>query len=88
MESNADVFLAPLQGKRVECSSIEDAVAVKTADALLRNGDACTTTELRRLSCILAKYNCHEAAERLSQMAARQRAAEYLTRTVGYERPC
>ena len=39
-----DVFLAPLQGRLVECISIEDAVTIKTANGIIDN------TEGRRFS--------------------------------------
>jgi hypothetical protein len=87
MECDGDTFLAPLQGRLVACQSIEDAVAVKTADALLRNGDNGTAAELQRLAGILVRYDCHDEAERLAHRVSRLRAAQFLNDTTGYQRP-
>jgi hypothetical protein len=87
METEGDTFLAPLQGRLVQCNCVEDAVAIKTADALLRNGDTCTASELQRLAGILTRYNCHDEAAKLTNRATRQRAAEFLRRSTGYQRP-
>ena len=84
---DGDVFLVPLNGRSVECTSIEDAIAIKTADDLLRDGDACTPSELHRLAGILTRYGCRPEAEKLSSRASRIRAAQFLKETIGYERP-
>jgi hypothetical protein len=84
---DGDIFLAPLDGQTVECTSIEDAVAIKTADGLLRNGDTCTESELRRLAGILIRYGRQHEAERLSNRVSRIRAAQFLEETIGYQRP-
>jgi hypothetical protein len=87
MEANGDTFLVGLQGRLVKCTSLADAVAVKTADALLRDGDSSTPSELQRLACVLMRYDCPSEAEQLTHKASRLRAAEFLTHTVGYRRP-
>jgi hypothetical protein len=85
--SDGDVFLAAIGGRRVECRTIEDAIGVKSADVLIRTGEACSLAELERLIAILKRYGCTEAASRLSQQRVRQHAAEFLSNSVGYRRP-
>lgn len=83
-----DIFLAMIGGRRVQCSTVEDAVAIKTADDVIRNGGATTTLiELQRLIEVTRRYACVEATDKLSQCLVRQRAADFLTRTVNYQRP-
>jgi hypothetical protein len=84
---DGDIFLASFGGKRIECRSVEDAIAVNTADALSRNGDCATASEFQRLATVLTRYNCVEGAKEFSGRAARQRATDFLHRSVGYERP-
>ena len=79
---NGDVFLAAVQGRRVECRTVEDAIAIKTADAHLRNGAPCPLPELQRLIQVLTRYECKDAADALSQRLARHRA-EFLTNSNG-----
>jgi hypothetical protein len=85
--SNGDVFLAAIGGRRVECLTLEDAIAVKSADVLIRTGEACSLADLERLIAVLTRYGCTEAATRLSQQLVRQRAAEFLRNSVAYQRP-
>jgi hypothetical protein len=84
---DGDIFLASYGGLRIECRSVDDAIAVNTADALSRNGDCATASELQRFAMILTRYNCAEGAREFSGRAARQRAADFLHRSVGYVRP-
>jgi len=79
----ADVFLASLNDQVVRCTTVEDAVAVNTAGAVLDGCDAASTIELERLAVILDHYRCYEAARRLCHLARRQRAADLLTATLG-----
>jgi hypothetical protein len=87
VETSGDTFLVALQGRLVTCTSLKDAVAIKTADALLRDGDSSTASELYRLAVVLTRYDCPSEAQQLTRKASRLRAAEFLTRTVGYQRP-
>jgi hypothetical protein len=66
MKTNGDIFFAWLDGRQIQCSSVDDAVAIKTADALLRDGDACTDSELQRLASVLTRYDCYKAAQKLT----------------------
>jgi hypothetical protein len=84
---DGDVFLAAIGGRRVECRTLDDAIGVKSADVLIRTGEACSLAELERLIAILKRYGCTEAASRLSQQRVRQHAAEFLSNSVGYRRP-
>jgi hypothetical protein len=43
-------FAANLEGCVVVCATAEDAVAVRRADAVLREGEVCPPTELERLA--------------------------------------
>jgi hypothetical protein len=87
VEPNGDTFLVALKGRLVTCTSLKDAIAIKTADAMLRDGDSSTASELYRLAGVLMRYDCPSEAEQLTHKASRLRAAEFLTRTVGYQRP-
>jgi hypothetical protein len=87
VNGRGDVFIASFQGRQIRCQTVDDAIAINTANALLRNGDSATATELQRLATTLRRHDCAEGAETLSQRASRQRAAEFLCRSVGYERP-
>ena len=84
-----DTFQVPLQGWIVECKSIEDAVAVKRANAILSDLDVDPTTpiELNTLASILMLYGRKSAADALAQRASRIRAAAFLTENLGYTRP-
>jgi hypothetical protein len=84
---DGDVFLAPFEGQLVECHSVEDAVAIKTAGQLLRTGDSVTASELHRLANALSRYGFEQHAEKLRNQLNRLRAAQFLSRFVGYERP-
>jgi hypothetical protein len=81
------LFFVGLQGRSIECRSLDDAVAIKNADTLLRDGDGSTVSELHRLAGVLMRYNCPSEAEQLTRKASRLRAAEFLIRTVGYQPP-
>jgi hypothetical protein len=85
----ADVFCVPLQGWMVECASVEDAVSVKNADAILSGQDAFdySSAELVTLATTLKRYGRQSAADVLTAMAARLRAAMFLRDRVRYERP-
>jgi hypothetical protein len=87
IDDNGDVFLASIQGRRVDCRTVEDAIAVKTADTLLRSGASCPERELQRLLNVLTRYECKDAADALSQRLTRQSAAEFLTIAIGSQRP-
>jgi hypothetical protein len=87
VETNGDTFLVALKGRLVTCTSLEDAIAIKTADSLLNDRVISTASELYRLAGVLARYDCPIEAEQLTHRASRLRAAEFLNRTVGYRRP-
>ena len=87
MESDRDIFLGRVQGRVIHCESVQDAIAINTVDALLKNSDVCTASELQRLGAVLVRYHCHDEAEKLSHLASRPRAMQLLTGSVGYERP-
>jgi hypothetical protein len=84
-----DLFVANLQGELVSCDSLDDAVAVKTANDILRYRTDCdfTPRELDRLAGVLIRYGRDADAETLSHYSSRQRAALFLRHSVGYERP-
>jgi hypothetical protein len=83
MEANGDTFLVGLQGRLVECRSLKDAVAVKTAEDLLRDRWSSTPSELHRLADVLTRCGCQDEAELLTHRASRLRAAGFLTLTAG-----
>jgi hypothetical protein len=81
MDGIRDIFLARLNGQSVRCESVEDAVAVKRASAILEGRDVMGPISLERLAGILVRYQCANEARRLTRLAARQRAAELLVAT-------
>jgi hypothetical protein len=84
-----DLFVVNLQGVLVSCDSLDDAVAVKTANDVLRwqsAGDF-TPRELDRFAGVLIRYGRDAEAETLSHLSCRMRAALFLANSVGYERP-
>ena len=84
-----DQFVVTLQGELVSCDSLDDAVAVKTANDILRDrtDSDFTPRELDRLAAVLMRYGRDAEAETLSHYSSQQRAAQFLAKTVGYERP-
>lgn len=65
----SDVFLAPLQGRLVECISIEDAVAIKTANGIIGNSESrrFSPFALDRLVVVLRRYGCDTAADAIAK---------------------
>jgi hypothetical protein len=80
-------FGANLQGCVVACATAEDAVALRRADAVLRDREVCPPAELERLAEVLTRYDQHRLAESLSHRAVRQRAAEYLLNSTAHHAP-
>jgi hypothetical protein len=77
-----DTFVVAFQGRLVECFSLEDAIAIKTAGDILADfttPDA-SAAELSRLSVTLQRYDLADAAHQLAHHAARIRAREFLTK--------
>jgi hypothetical protein len=87
MDTDPQTFGASLQGYAVECTTVEDAIAVIRADAVLREKEACKPAELDRLAAVVLRYGHHRFAEALSNRAVRLRAAEFLLNMTGYEFP-
>jgi hypothetical protein len=77
---DGDRFVVLLQGRAVECLSLEDAAAIKMADGLLADGDShiYSSDELDRIAGVLLRYGRQQAAETLAQRASRLRAAKFL----------
>jgi hypothetical protein len=76
----AACFVAEFQGEFFECETAEDAAALMTADTLLRSNSArdCTPPELESLAETLIRYGLRDAANSLSRVSARMRAAALL----------
>jgi hypothetical protein len=74
-----ETFTVVLQGRPVGCLCIEDAAAVKAAEAMLTEESEhfLLPEELDQLVSVLTRYGQSEAAETLSQQAGRLRAAQY-----------
>jgi hypothetical protein len=87
MDADPQSFAASLQGYAVECMTVEDAIAVIRADAVLRDKEVCKPAELDRLAAIVTRYGHPRFAEALSNRAVRLRAAEFLLNMTGYEIP-
>jgi hypothetical protein len=76
----SDVFVAEFQREFIECTSVDDAVALMTADTLLQSDSAqdCTPRELDRLIDVLVRYGQTAAATTFRRISARLRAAAFL----------
>lgn len=77
-----DVFVVPFRGVFVHCESLDDAVAIKSANLIdddHEHDDWFTTARLENLARVLARYNFPDAAEWLRRKAARIRAAHLLS---------
>lgn len=85
----SDSFIVAFQGALVECQSLEDAIAVKTAHGILadRTEYDFAPRELDRLAEVLIDYKLAEAGETLIRMGAKLRAAQFLVQKVGYLPP-
>jgi hypothetical protein len=73
-------FVAEYHGEFIECETAEDAAALMTADTLLLSNSAndFTPPALESLAEILNRYGLRDAANSLSQVSARKRAAALL----------
>jgi hypothetical protein len=87
MEAHGDTFVVHLRGRSIKCTSLEDAVAIKTADDVLRDMHGMTAEELHRLAEVLLRYDCPDEAETFMHEASRLRAAEVIAHSVGGPRP-
>jgi hypothetical protein len=77
-----DAYMASLQGKEIECVSLQDATSMRIADALLSGASGYedfTPSDLERLAAVLFRYGRDNAANRLNSRAARMRAAYLLS---------
>jgi hypothetical protein len=74
-----ETFTVVLQGRPVGCLCVEDAAAVKVANAMLAEESEhfMLPEELDLLVSVLTRYGQSEAAETLSLQASRLRAAQY-----------
>jgi hypothetical protein len=75
-----DTFRVAFRGSTVECSSMADAVAFKTADAILTNAGPCdqSPSQLDRIADVLRVYGHVEAADVVTHLAKRTRAMQFL----------
>lgn len=83
----SETFAASLQGYAVECTTVEDAMAVIRADAVLRDKEVCGPVELDRLAAVVTRYGYPQFAETLSGRAIQLRTAEFLLNVTGHEIP-
>ena len=84
-----DVFIAFFKGRSIVCDSVDDAVAVKTADEILaeRTENEYTPREFAKLGEVLIRYGRDAEAEALTRYGSQRRAAKFLAKSVGHERP-
>jgi hypothetical protein len=87
--ADGDVFVVRFHHVLVECSSLDDAVAVKSAATLIDDAPPydVPAEKLERLAGVLDRYDLGNAAEQLRRMASRNRAVEFLIRSRGYVSP-
>jgi hypothetical protein len=88
-DQSHDLFVVNLGGALIYCESLDDAVAVRTANDVLslHTESDYTPRELDRLAGVLNRYGHDAEAETLSHLSGQQRAAAFLAKAVGYERP-
>jgi hypothetical protein len=86
---SSDTYRVAFQGEIIECSSWTDAMTIKRANDVLADICACdeSPAELYRIAGLLGRYDLHLAAHDIMSLAAKARAIQYLTRSVGYHRP-
>jgi hypothetical protein len=84
---NGDTCTVSFQGRLIVCDNVDDALAIRRADRVLNDAEKATATELRELAKVLLSYGCLQAAEAMLAQLTKQRAARFLSRTVGYRRP-
>jgi hypothetical protein len=67
-QDDAENFPIPLAGHVVNCTSLSDAVAVKTAEDILSGADPTPylPAALQRIADILVRYHRADAAQRLA----------------------
>jgi hypothetical protein len=84
-----DILLVGFEGRLIECFSLYDAMAVKSAQHALLDDTDCEVQpgELERWAKVLECYGLSDAASQLSQLSAKKRAVQFLVATVGYEPP-
>ncbi len=84
-ENPTEDFQVPLEGFVVECVSIEDAIVIQKADAILsgRDDSVHTPAELGRIAAVLTSYGRESAADAIKGHASRTAAAASLTESVG-----
>lgn len=80
-------FPANLQGHVVQCTCVEDALAVIRADAVLHDRELGSPGELYRWASVLRRYGHDLLATALSNRAGRLRAAEILLNMAGFGIP-
>ena len=66
-EDDAEIFLISLTGQVVRCVSLDDAVAVKTAEDILCGDDSTPylPATLNRIADVLVRYHRLDVAEQL-----------------------
>ena len=85
-----DVFIAFFKGRSIVCDSVDDAVAVKTADEILAER---TENEYARRGKLQSSAKCSFVTaatpkpKRVTRYGSQRRAAKFLAKSVGHERP-
>jgi hypothetical protein len=89
MENRTCGFRVPLEGWVVECETVEEAMAIQDANAILvgRNLFAYSPADIDRIVAVLKRHGRESAAEALHRKASRMRAALFLKYSAGYESP-
>jgi hypothetical protein len=84
-----DSFLVGFEGRLIECFSLEDAIAVKSAQRALLEDTECDAKpgQLERWAKVMERYDALEAAGQLLQLSQKLRATQFLIASAGYERP-
>ena len=81
--AKSDSFIVAFEGGLIECVNLEDAIAIKNCAAILAHGvaDGNSSAALERFATVLSRYDKEEAAERMSQLASRTRAIQFIVAT-------
>jgi hypothetical protein len=87
--AQSDRFVVPFQGDMIECRSIEEAILLKNAGLVIRDGAAYnfTPAELDDMTRVLVQLQRTDAAEVIIGLRSKMHASRFLAETVGYKRP-
>ena len=87
--AHSNQLVVSFQGDIIECRSIEEAILLKNAGLVIRDGAAYnfTPAELDDMTRVLVRLQRTDAAEVIIGLRSKMHAARFLAETIGYKRP-